>query len=206
MARQPDYDQAVAYAIAHLQSHLNPHLTYHDVWHTEHDVMPGAVRLARLSNLAEEQTQLLRVAAAFHDIGFVEKNDGHEIVGARVTAQVLPQFGFNNRHIEQIMGMIIATRMPQSPRSLLEEILADADLDVLGREDFFNRNQRLREEMAYLGQTMTDKEWLQFQSSFLQEHTYFTEAAKSLRNETKRAHIAQVHQELAQLSVGVLGE
>ncbi len=200
MAKQPDYNLAVSYAIDQLRSNLNPHLTYHDLWHTEHDVLPGVVRLARLSGLPEDETQLLRVAAAFHDIGFLETNDGHEIVGARVVAQVLPQFGFHNRQIAQIMGMIIATRMPQSPRNLLEEILADADLDVLGREDFFVRNQQLRAEMAYLGQTMTNREWLQFQSSFLQEHTYFTSAAKSLRDETKQAHIAQVHWELAKLA------
>ncbi len=201
LARQPDYDQAVSYAIAQLQSNLDPNLTYHNLWHTENDVMPGAVRLARLSGVTEDETQLLRVAAAFHDIGFIVANEGHEIIGAREAAQILPQYGFSNRQIERIMGMIMATRMPQSPRNLLEEILADADLDVLGREDFFARNQQLRLEMAYFGQVMTEKEWLEFQSSFLQEHSYFTAAAKKLRNETKRRHIAQVHLELARLPV-----
>lgn len=196
--RQPEYERAIAHAIAQLRNRLDPNLTYHDLWHTEHDLLPGVARLARISGVAEDDVQLLRVAAAFHDIGFIEISNGqeHEIVSARIAAQVLPEFGFSNRQIEQIMGMILATRLPQSPRNFLEEVLADADLDVLGREDFFQRNERLRQEMAYFGQKMTDVEWLFFQSSFLQQHAYFTAAAKSLRDEMKRAHIARVHREL----------
>jgi hypothetical protein len=41
---------------------------------------------------------------------------------------------------------------------LLEEILADADLDVLGRDDFFSRGQALRAEREALGKMVSDEQ------------------------------------------------
>lgn len=199
MTLKPDYDRAVAYAIDQLRSNLDPRLTYHDLWHTQNDVLPAVLRLAAASEVDEEDMELLRVAAAFHDVGFISTIEGHEIIGARMVAQVLPEFGFSNWQIERIMGMILATRLPQSPRNFLEEIMADADLDVLGRDDFPVRNQRLRREMANYGQPMTDEEWLHFQLDFLQGHTYFTSVAKSTRAARKLAHFAAIQVDLTQM-------
>ena len=94
------------------------------------------------------------------------------------------------------MGMIMATRLPQSPRTLLEEIIADADLDVLGRSDFFSRNEALRQELANRGQEIGRKQWAEGQLAFLISHAYFTPAAKMLRDEMKQRHIAELRKML----------
>jgi predicted metal-dependent HD superfamily phosphohydrolase len=189
---QPNFSGAIAHALGRLRAELPPYLTYHNLWHTEQDVMPAAERLGRRCGLPEAQAQALQVAAAYHDIGFVEALVEHERASARIAAASLPGFGFSEQLIEQITGMIAATRLPQSPRNLLEQIMADADLDVLGRADFFQRNAALRAETAARGTVFADRVWLEDQVRFLSEHRYFTPAARSLRDEGKRQHLAIV--------------
>jgi hypothetical protein len=95
--------------------------------------------------------------------------------------------------------MIMATKLPQSPTSLLEEIMADADLDVLGREDFLIRNTKLREELAVTGKPVTDEHWYRAQIGFMKRHRYFTQAAVRLRRTKKKENIEVLASKLAAL-------
>lgn len=190
MSLEPDYAGAITYALNRLRTELPLELAYHNVWHTEHDVMPAAVRLARLSQLPQADIHLLEVAAAYHDIGYIETPVGHEQLGADIAAGVLPHYGFEAESIHRLAGIILATHLPQSPHNLLEEILADADLDVLGREDFLTRNYALRQELAAFGQMLTEPEWLAMQTKLLQQHVYFTPAARALRAEGQHTNLA----------------
>ena len=102
---------------------------------------------------------------------------------------VLPQFGYTAEQIKVIEGIILATQIPQKPHNHLEEIVADADLDSLGRVDFWNRSLALRTEMAMLGIYFSDKEWCERQRGFLEQHHYFTASAKQLRDQQKQNNI-----------------
>lgn len=185
----PDYAGAVAYALERLRAELPPHLGYHNVEHTEEDVLPAAVRLARLSHLAEADVRLLEVAAAFHDVGQINLNLGHELIGIETVSKVLPGFGFGPEEIDRIAAMILATRLPQTPLNEEQAILADADLDSLGREDFFATSQALWHERAALGMVIPWPTWLENQLKFLRSHRYFTPAARALRQEGKQKNI-----------------
>jgi uncharacterized protein len=195
----PDVEGAIQHALSRLERELAPELTYHNLWHTAEDVLPAARRLAALSGIAAEDARLLEVAAAYHDIGFVLQRQEHERAGAEIAAQALPGFGFTSEQVVAVQDMILATRVPQSPRTLLEEILVDADLDALGREDSHARSQALRTEMAAHGTPLGEAEWYRFQLKFLRDHRYFTAAARSLRDEGKRRHIAAVETQLNDL-------
>lgn len=188
----PDFDRARQYALNRLTNELSPQLVYHSLWHTQDDVVPAAERLAVLAGVDELNRLLLSTAAWYHDVGFVIQRVNHEDVGMQIASDVLPQFGYTLEQIDRIRGMIAATKLPQSPRTLLEEILADADLDALGREDFLPRSQVLRAELAEFGATSTDKEWLQVQLDFQQGHRYFTQAARTLRGPQKEKNTALV--------------
>lgn len=187
--RIPDYASAVAYALNRMRAELPTRLTYHNVMHTEADVLPAVVRLARLSNLAEADLHLLEVAAAFHDIGQITTTLGHEQVGVDIMSEVLPRFGFSPRAIERVSGMIMATEMPQTPLNQEQELLCDADLDSLGREDFFPVSKALWRERAACGMVIPWQTWLVIQLQFLQSHAYFTPAAQILRNDGKQKNI-----------------
>ena len=193
---QPDYEQAVKHILHRLETELSPNLTYHSLYHTRDDVMPAAFRLAEMMGVNGEELKLLKVAAAFHDSGFLIQYEEHEIAGVEIAIEILPQFGFSREQINRVTEMILATRLPQSPQNPLEEILADADLDALGREDFFERGNRLREERARRGFPVTDASWYHEQIGFLEGHHYFTKEAASLRDEGKREHLKELKKRL----------
>lgn len=187
--KTPDFEQAVAYALDLLAARLAPDLTYHNLWHTQADVMPAVERLAKVHGVSAADRQLLRVAAAYHDTGFTVQYEEHERAGVGIMRRSLPQFGFDEAQIAYIAELIMATRLPQSPRDLLGAILADADLDVLGRDDFFVRSEALRRETAVYRELISPEVWREQQLDFLEAHHYFTPAARAQRQPGKEAHM-----------------
>jgi len=158
-ARQPDFERAKRYALERLERELPHLLRYHALTHTRDEVVPAAERLAALEGVTGEALVLLRTAAYYHDVGYIVQRQDHEAIGAQIAAQVLPQFGYTPSQVAQIRAMILATKLPQPPHTLLEAILADADLDNIGHETFWARRQDLRTELAALGMPMTDEQW-----------------------------------------------
>lgn len=185
-----DATGAIAYALGRLATELAPELTYHNLFHTQDDVLPAIRRLAALTGVNAEETTLLEVAAAYHDLGYLVQREEHERAGVEIAGLILPGFGFGPEQVAAIQGMILATRLPQTPRNLLEALMADADLDVLGRPDSLPRAEALREELTACGHATTNAEWCASQLDFMRGHHYFTPAARSLRDAGKARAIA----------------
>jgi uncharacterized protein len=186
---QSNFEHARAYVLQRLERELPAALTYHSLAHTRDDVVPAALRLAAIAGLSGEQRMLLHTAAYYHDIGFVVQRIDHEAIGVQIAAETLPSFGYSPAQIEIIHGMIMATKLPQSPRTMLDQLMADADLDALGRTDFITRNQALRDELAAYGAHWDDLGWCREQLYFLQAHHYWTDAARQVRGEQKRRNV-----------------
>ncbi len=193
------FEQARKYALERLKSELSPNLHYHGVAHTLDDVLPTVELLADKEGVTGDALTLLRTAALFHDIGFIQQPTFHEMLATRIVTAVLPEFGYNSREIETIRWIIMATIIPQSPTTLLEKIMADADLNVLGRKDFMVRNKALREELAHFGKIYTDVQWYTGQLKFIENHEFFTESARSLFDAQKAVNIAEMKKVLAAL-------
>ncbi len=196
--RKPDFQGARKYALDRLERELPESVSYHSVSHTRDDVARAAERLARMEGLDEETILLLRTAAIFHDVGYIEHPEDHENASIQTAGEVLPRFGYNPEQIERIQAMILATKLPQTPHNREEEILADADLDTLGREDFFTLSLHLRSEMASRGQQFDELQWYARQLDFLSNHHYWTASARRLREEGKQKNIAELKRRLKQ--------
>ncbi|MGE5224151.1 MAG: phosphohydrolase [Omnitrophica WOR_2 bacterium] len=196
-SRIPFYDAAVTYALDRLERELPINLYYHNLWHTRNEVIPISTFLAVKSGLGEESTNLVRIASAFHDLGISIRYNGHEQISSEIAYQVLPAYGFSPDQISSVIGMIMATRLPQTPYNLLEQIVADADLDVLGRSDFWQRNILLRQEREVYCCTVEELTWYSQQLNFLEGHHYFTLAAKILRDDGQRGNIQRIKAHLA---------
>jgi uncharacterized protein len=200
MVNMGNLQQAQEYVRNRLERELPPGLFYHRPAHTIQDVVPAAQRLAFGEGVDGEPLHLLQTAAWFHDIGFIETRAGHEAISARIASEVLPGFGYSPAQVEIVLGIIGATVLPQSPVTILQQIMADADLDVLGREDYTVLNGELRRELAFYGQESSDSEWYVGQMEFLGGHSYFTASAHSLRDAGKLANMAHVQRILDQLN------
>ena len=186
-----NFERAGDFIISKLKKELPANLTYHNIEHTC-DVYLAAETIAKAENISVEDMRLLLTAALYHDSGFLVKVDGHEEESCKIAKGYLPLFGFTENEIETICGMIMATKMPQSPGTLLERILADADLDYLGRDDFFKVGHRLYTELTNAGLLEDEYEWNRLQLEFIEKHTYFTRSAINLRKKGKENNIEQV--------------
>ena len=140
--------------------------------------------------------ELLRIAVLFHDSGFTVGPKDHEERGCNMAREILPGFDYSEDEIETICGMILATKYPQKPNNHLEEIICDADLDYLGRDDFFEIGNTLFKEMKEQGSLSDEDEWNRLQESFLVSHSYLTKSAISLRNAKKQEHLDMVRKVL----------
>jgi len=199
MAETPDFIKARDYVLNRLEHELSPNLTYHCLEHTQNEAVPAADQLATLEKVSDEDHLLLLTAVYFHDLGFIRQRQDHESISIEFVEQILPGFGYSERHIAVIRGIIRATCLPQSPTNLLERIMADADLDYLGHEDFWKRSNDFRQELDNYGKTFSDEEWYLYQLRFMQSHTYFTDSERRLRDAIKQEHILEIKQLLDQV-------
>src|ERR1700712_5187488 len=126
------FKKAVDFILKKLSAELPATLSYHTIDHVR-DVYNAAELIGQQESVSGDDMQLLLTAAAYHDAGFIKAAAGHEEESCRLATETLPYFGYKPGDIEKICGMIRATKIPQSPENNLEEILADADLDYLGR-------------------------------------------------------------------------
>jgi hypothetical protein len=110
----------------------------------------------------------------------------------RIAGEILPGFNYTPGQIEVVRWAILSTILPQLPQNPIERVLTDADLDILGSDNFFPRNNDLRRELANLGREYSDEAWYQSQVKFLENHHYFTESARTLRNIKKEANFAEL--------------
>jgi len=188
-----EFEQAGDFIINKLRNDLPPHLIYHNIEHTC-DVYLAAEIIGAQENISAGDLKLLLTAALYHDSGFLIKVEGHEEESCRIAKEHLPLFGYTAHETDVICGMIMATRVPQLPLTPLEKILADADLDYLGRDDFFTTGHRLFLELELAGALGNEQEWNQLQLEFMKKHSYFTKSAINLRQEKKETNIEEIKQ------------
>lgn len=186
-----NYEKAREYIIERLTSELPPNLYYHSVQHTI-DVCDAVERIATLEGINGEDLLLLKTAALYHDSGFLVQYLKNEEAGAEMAKNTLAQFGYNDKDIYVIKEIIMATQIPQMSKNIFEEVMCDADLDYLGRDDFHPIANALRKELMERGIVNSDKHWDEIQIGFLTKHKYFTASANNMRNDKKRQNLAEV--------------
>jgi uncharacterized protein len=205
-----NFDMAAEFARRRLDTRLPVYLYYHSAIHTGQDVVPATKRLAKMIGIEGDDLLLLLTGAWFHDLGFILINGDttaeyksrvgeHEEASIAIARQVLPDFGYSSGEVEVVSGLILATKLPQTPHNQLEELMADADLDSIGREDFWKVSFRLQAELAAFGMPTDEATWYERQLKFLKSHSYFTAAAIQLRRKGKLLNIAELEKRLQDL-------
>ncbi|MBS1743270.1 MAG: HD domain-containing protein [Bacteroidetes bacterium] len=170
---------------------LAPALSYHCIEHTL-DVLQQASRVAKDENINEKELYLLRVAALYHDTGFLYKYKDHESKSCEIFLEDSKQFTFTDSDKRIIVDLIMATRVPQQPKTLLQRIICDADLDYLGRHDFDVIAAKLKSEFFNFGIVSDEKDWHTLQKMFLENHSYHTSSSQLLREPVKKENLSKI--------------
>mgnify|MGYP001236017726 CR=1 FL=1 len=186
---------AEAHVTAFIEANVKPEYFFHDLQHTRY-TFEAVGRLAEDSQLDAESLEIVQLAAWFHDTGYNEGPAGHELRSCEHARRFFAQNPYPEEKINRIIGCIMATKLPQQPRNLTEEILCDADLSHLGNEYYWERCGKLRQELLVTQNiVMSDQEWLDFELDFMTNHQYHTDAALELYSEQKQKHVRQLRKQ-----------
>jgi len=174
-----------------LERELPKYLFYHNYKHTI-DVVNQAELIGYGEGVDDEAILLLMTAALFHDAGHTIGYDNHEYFGTQIAREWLPKFNYIDKQIDEICNIIMATKLPPNPQTLLQKIICDSDLDYLGRSDFIPVSNTLYEELKAQNKMGSLNAWNKIQVKFLSVHQFFTDTANSLREVNKQAQIERI--------------
>lgn len=114
--------------------------------------------------------------------------EGHEIRSAEFARIFLPTISYPSENIEIVAEAIPCTKLPQSPKTLIQEILCDADVYNFGGPEFFIEGEKVRQELGINDM----REWHESTLRLLKDHKYHTKIARELRNPGKQRNIEKL--------------
>ncbi len=178
-----------------LHTQLPSFLAYHSPKHTAY-VIEQAELISRHEDVDDRDLLLIKTAALFHDIGFVKQYKDHEEAGCDITREFLNEYSFRASDTDLICAMIMTTKIPQTPTTLNEKIVCDADLEYLGTDLFHKVSQFLFKEMHYLDPELDLNAFNQLQVNFISAHTYHTEYCRKFREEKKLQNLKELKESM----------
>ena len=158
---------------------------YHQYNHSL-EVMHRAIYLAEKEKLENNEIELLALAWLFHDSWFIIQYDNNEYIGAKIAKNYLKSILYPEESIAIIEQLITVTAPNKKPRNILEKIIKDADLDNLGRKDFFEQNQKMKQELETIKKIkLLNPDWTHASLALLKDYTFYTKTQQKERGETK---------------------
>jgi uncharacterized protein len=169
-----------------------PELTFHNIDHTRL-VVQGVLDIGVQSGLTAEELETVSISAWFHDTGYFYRYAGHEDESIRLAQMYLKEQNLKEARIRQVSGCIAATKYPQNPQNLLEQVLCDADLYHLTMPGYPVLANKLRMEWSFfLNKIYTDAEWEQENCEMLKKHTYHTAFGRDLLQSLKERNLKRI--------------
>lgn len=163
-----------------LKHELSDKCLFHTINHTL-EVLSNAEIIGRYCDVGEADLNVLRLCALFHDIGYVDSYDDHEIYSARRAVDYLRAKEVDELAIEQVERAILATKMPQSPQDKISRILCDADLMNLSFDDYFEQVDLMRMEWDKVGKAKLNRHQFYLNTlDFFQKHEYHSKYGKQI--------------------------
>ncbi|MEM9052598.1 MAG: Pycsar system effector family protein [Bacteroidota bacterium] len=187
---------AEEFATQKLKNELPEYAKYHDLGHTQ-IVAREVADLAAKEGVDANTQNLLKVAAWFHDLGYLNKTDGHEELSAEMAEEFLSNKGVSEDERQIVRKIILATEMEYQPQDLLEELIRDADLAHLGLDEGEERSELLRQEKGILlNAPIKRSQWIKMNVDFFETYHYYTKSANEKYGAKKQAYLESLKTEL----------
>ena len=176
---------------------INKSIHFHTLAHTQ-EVVAACEKMAEHYQLNPDDRFALAMAAWFHDTGYSGgQAQDHESVSIQIVKDFLATHNVGHEIVEKIIGGINATKMPQTPMHLIEQVICDADLFHLGTGDYKEKKRLLRKELIEFGGLhISKKDWVLKNIDFLENHKYFTSYASQNLQSLKEVYIEELSDRL----------
>jgi uncharacterized protein len=172
---------------------------YHSIDHTK-EVVNAVSEIRKGENISEDEFEIITISAWFHDLGYIERTKGHEEISAMFASNFLSENEYDSGKLEQVLGTILSTKVPQHPQNHLQQIICDADLHHVGKNTFETRNNLFRiESEFYAGKKLSDVQWLTQTIEFLTQHHFFTDYAIKYFSSVKEQNLLLMQLQLDSL-------
>ncbi|WCT10346.1 HD domain-containing protein [Mucilaginibacter jinjuensis] len=189
MSIAPIVEKAFVYVTDLIVERIDHTMQFHNLQHTL-DVFEAAIEISKHAGLNDDEKTIVQLAALFHDTGYVFQYIGHEDNSIAIAGTYLMQQGYHKGMYTPVLECIEATKIPQSPKNLIQEVLCDADFHHFAKPNYIEYAERLRKEWeVHLKRKYTDEEWSQLNIAVLTNHHYFTEYGKTLMQAIKQQNI-----------------
>ena len=167
----------------------SPDLVFHNLDHTR-NVVKHALEIAAHYNIKDKEMLVLVAAAWFYDIGYLyAKADEHEEMSSRIMKRFMKDYTEGESILDEINAVAMAAKFPGNPKTLLEEILCDADTYHFGTKQFKQTNKKIHEELKLRNGKMDPVKFKKETIQLLKTHVYYTSYCKDLLNEGKQENI-----------------
>lgn len=182
-------DKAQQYVKQLYNNNNNDVLVYHNLKHTE-KVVNHCEEISSHYAMEDSEKESLIVAAWFHDVGHLFTEPAlHEEKSAEIAEQFAKENYLSEDKLRQIKELIMVTRMPRHPKTILEQIICDADTYNLGTDEFKGTNKKVRKELRLRGFDFTKPEWNKMTIDLFERHEFYTPYVQGLLNEGKTANL-----------------
>lgn len=170
---------------------------YHSYNHAI-EVMERSIYLWEKEWLNEDDLEMIWLAWLFHDTWFVIQYDKNEPVWAKIASNYLKSILYPENRIETIERLILATDPDyKNPIDIYENIIKDADMDNLWRDDFLDKANSLKKELEIIKDIkIKDPEWNHWLVDLLKEHQYKAFTQKAERDDKKNENLQKMIHEL----------
>ena len=180
------------YVFEYFKNNAPAQNVYHNISHVKF-VVDMVKEISEHSNISEDDLEILQIAAWFHDLGHIKTWEGHEEISASLAQKYLQNINYPQESADKVLGCILATKIPHNPKSLLEEIICDADIAHIGSKDFFDLSALLKLEIeSRKEKKLTESEWINKNIEFLTKSKFFTKYAKLKFDERKNSNLLKL--------------
>ncbi len=187
------------YASFMLEQRLKPGFSYHTIDHTR-QVVYACREIGINCNLSAAEIDVLVLAAWFHDLGYIQKYDGHEEESINMAKEFFSDKDLPSDIKDQILSLIEATKMDHIPRDLMEEVIKDADLYNLATPEALDNSDAIRSEwVLFRKMELSDKKWEKFNLNFFKQHIYYTQYGKAVLEERKQKNIKKLKKRIKKM-------
>ncbi|WP_224491294.1 Pycsar system effector family protein [Robertkochia flava] len=189
--------KAEAYITDLLSEELDPNFLYHNLRHTQRVVKNTKVLIENTPELTEADKEDILLAAWFHDAGYADAALGHEARSCEIARDYLSKAGFSPKRIAHVCDIVMATDLGNTPETLPQKILRDADCSHLSRPSYVDTTELLRQELKLTGQAdYSVKDWRTENIRLLSKsHHYYTPYAAANWQEGKDENLKALLEE-----------